>query len=290
MPYDASQQIDNTWEMVFRLIATGVKPENLFIQSLVPEHTELCWILSNVCSSGELSRMTQYKDKSQQNQESNSDSLVSAGLLFYPVLQAADILIYHADFVPVGKDQDQHLELSRNIAARFNSTFNVDYFKHPASQFTEFPKIYSLADPFKKMSKSLGPKHYINLFGDKAQVTKQIKSAVTDSGPTTDGTISQGVNNLFTLLTALGFHHQVEEFKTAYFSGTLMYGTLKNRVAEAITELTEKMNERLNQVHQSKEQYIQQIYASSEHKREIAANTLKEVRAIIGMPPLKLKA
>ena len=129
MPYQPVDLRRNTWLMVYRLIACGVVPENLLIQSLVPEHTELCWILSCVCSIGELSRMTQFKDKSNQSKETTSDTLVSAGLLFYPVLQAADILIYHANYVPIGKDQDQHLELSRNIAARFNNTFNIEYFK-----------------------------------------------------------------------------------------------------------------------------------------------------------------
>lgn len=287
MPYLPDQLRENTWEMIFRLIATGVNVENLFIQSLVPEHTELCWILSTVCSYGELSRMTQFKDKSAQNQEKSSDSLISAGLLFYPILMAADILIYHADYVPVGKDQDQHLELSRNIAARFNNTFNTDYFTHPEPKFTEFPKIYSLADPEKKMSKSLGNKHYINLFGDKQQIEKQVKSAVTDSGPVKDGVVSPGVENLFTLLSALGHSDQVEQFRIAYFGGTLMYGHLKSFVAEAVTELTERMNANLQEVYAKKDSIIRQVYESSLEKRKIAAKTLEEVREITGLPSLK---
>jgi len=131
MPYSPASLKANTWEMAFRLVACGVKPESIFIQSLIPEHTELCWILSSVCSYGELTRMTQFKDKSIQTKDQSSDAFVSAGLLYYPVLQAADILIYHADYVPIGKDQEQHLELSRNIAARFNSIFNLDYFQFP---------------------------------------------------------------------------------------------------------------------------------------------------------------
>ena len=180
MPYKAADLRENTWKMAFQLVACGIKPENLFIQSLVPEHTELCWILSNVTSFGELSKMTQFKDKREQLEEKDNQAFISSGLFSYPVLQAADILIYRADYVPVGKDQEQHLELSRNIAARFNHQFGKEYFVHPEPLFTEIPKLLSPADPTKKMSKSLGEKHYINLFGDPNRIRKQIKSAVTD--------------------------------------------------------------------------------------------------------------
>ncbi len=180
MPYKALDLRENTWKMVFQLIACGVKPENLFIQSLVPEHTELSWILSCVTSYGEVSKMTQFKDKRDQLEEKDNQAFISAGLFSYPILQAADILIYRADYVPVGKDQEQHLELSRNIAARFNKQFGTEYFAHPEPLFTEIPKLLSPADPTKKMSKSLGEKHFINLFGDPNRIRKQIKSAVTD--------------------------------------------------------------------------------------------------------------
>lgn len=141
MPYKASSLRENTWKMVFQLLACEIKPEKLFIQSLVPEHTELCWILSCVCSFGELSRMTQFKDKMDQLKTQDKDSLASAGLFMYPALQAADILIYRADKVPVGKDQEQHLELARNIAERFNYQFGKEYFKSPEPLFTEIPKL-----------------------------------------------------------------------------------------------------------------------------------------------------
>ena len=181
MPYNAADLRENTWKMIFQLMACGIKSENLFIQSLVPEHTELCWILSCVTSYGELSKMTQFKDKREQLEEKDNQAFISSGLFSYPVLQAADILIYRADYVPVGKDQEQHLELSRNIAARFNHQFGKEYFAHPEPLFTEIPKLLSPADPTKKMSKSLGEKHYINLFGDPNRIRKQIKSAVTDN-------------------------------------------------------------------------------------------------------------
>ena len=182
MPYKAADLRENTWKMALQLLACGIKTENLFIQSLVPEHTELCWILSCVTSYGELSKMTQFKDKREQLEEKDNQAFISSGLFSYPVLQAADILIYRADYVPVGKDQEQHLELSRNIAARFNHQFGKKYFVHPEPLYTEIPKLLSPADPTKKMSKSLGEKHYINLFGDPDRIRKQIKSAVTAIG------------------------------------------------------------------------------------------------------------
>ncbi len=201
MPYTPSKLRENTWELIFNLIATGVKKENLFIQSLIPEHTELSWIFNCFCSFGQLTRMTQFKDKSTQSKQ-ESDDFISAGLLTYPILQAADILIYRADYVPIGRDQVQHLELSRNIAQRFNNQVGKEYFILPEPLLTETPKIASTADPTKKMSKSAGEKHAINVFGEEARIRKQIRSAVTDAGDTPEGEMSPGVQNLFSLLKA----------------------------------------------------------------------------------------
>jgi tryptophanyl-tRNA synthetase len=139
MPYQPAKLRENTWDMIFNLLSIGVKAENLFIQSLVPEHSELGWIFNCFCAYGELSRMTQFKDKSDQVKEGDKNAFISAGLFDYPVLQSADILIYKADFVPVGKDQEQHLELSRNIAARFNHTVGKEYFQLPEALFVGLP-------------------------------------------------------------------------------------------------------------------------------------------------------
>src|SRR5687767_1601558 len=201
MPFEPKKLKEQTWDVVFDLMAVGVKAENIFIQSMVPEHTELAWIFNCLSSYGEVSRMTQFKDKSQQIGEKDKDAFISTGLFTYPVLQAADILIYRADYVPVGKDQEQHLELSRNIAQRFNQLVGVEYFILPESLFTQIPKVMSTADPTKKMSASLGPKHHINVFSDPDVIRKQIRSAVTDSGEApVAGQLSAGVENLFSLL------------------------------------------------------------------------------------------
>ena len=167
MPYDPKKLRENVWDLIINLMAVGVEAENLFIQSLIPEHVELGWIFNCFASFGNVSRMTQFKEKSAQSEE-KAEGFISVGLFDYPVLQAADILIYRADYVPVGKDQEQHLELSRNIAQRFNNQVGKEYFVLPESLYTETPSVKSTADPSKKMSKSAGEKHYINVFAEDA--------------------------------------------------------------------------------------------------------------------------
>lgn len=283
MPYKATDLRENTWKMAFQLLACGIKPENLFIQSLVPEHTELCWILSCVTSYGELSKMTQFKDKREQLEEKDNQAFISTGLFFYPVLQAADILIYRADYVPVGKDQEQHLELSRDIAARFNKQFGKEFFVHPESLFTEIPKLLSPADPTKKMSKSLGEKHYINLFGEPDRIRKQIKSAVTDSGVNTEGVMAPGVENLFNLLKACGKMDIYNAQMDIYQSGNIRYGDLKHEVAEAIVELTQPFRERLADFQSRKKEVQAEIKESSANIRKIAQQTMREVKELTGI-------
>ncbi|MEY4904857.1 MAG: hypothetical protein RLZZ292_2672, partial [Bacteroidota bacterium] len=271
MPYKASDLRENTWKMVFQLLACGIKPENLFIQSLVPEHTELCWILSCFTSFGELSKMTQFKDKKDQVEDKDNSAFISTGLFFYPVLQAADILIYRADYVPVGKDQQQHLELSRNIAARFNYQVGKEYFVYPEFLFTDTPKLLSLADPSRKMSKSLGEKHYVNLFGDVERIRKQVRSAVTDTGePKEAGEMSAGVKNLFELLRACEKPTIHDQLLADYNAGTLLYGTLKGEVATALVDLVTPFKERLELILADKKNIKAQIQASSAEIRKQA--------------------
>ena len=283
MPYDPKKLKENTWSMVFQLLACGVKKDNLFIQSMVPEHTELAWILGCVCSYGELSRMTQFKDKSEQLSEKDKDAVVSSGLFYYPVLQAADILIYHADYVPVGKDQDQHLELSRNIAQRFNHQFKKEYFIHPKALYTETPKILSLADPSKKMSKSLGEKHYINLFGDEAMIRKQVKSAVTDTGDLSSSEMSPGVKNLFEILKACERMDAYQQLMSDYKAGSLKYAPLKEAVADALLALTTPFRQRYLEIVANKKEVKAEIKDSSAQIRSRAAQTVKEVRELCGL-------
>lgn len=285
MPYNPKKLRENTWEMVFNLVSMGVDPDNLFVQSLVPEHAELCWIFNCFCSIGHLSRMTQFKDKSQQSSAS-SDQFISAGLLDYPVLQAADILIYRADYVPVGKDQDQHLELSRAIAQRFNNQVGKEYFRLPETLYTETPKIMSTADPTKKMSKSAGEKHYISCFADEKRMRKQIRSAVTDTGEATDD-MSEGVQNLFQLLKAAENMEAHDSFIKDYESGELRYVDLKDAVADTLIELRNQFVDKKEEVLSNKRDVKNRIKASSEIIRGLAKETVKEVKDLVGLLNVK---
>jgi tryptophanyl-tRNA synthetase len=286
MPYDPTELRVNTERMVVALLACGIDPRKstLFIQSLVPEHAELCWILGCLCPFGELSRMTQFKEKSQQLESGKSDQFVSAGLFTYPVLQAADILIYRADFVPVGKDQEQHLELSRVLARRFNRDFGLT-FPEPRPLFTETPKLMSLADPEQKMSKSLGSRHYIGLFEEPDSIRAKIKIAVTDSGVLPPGVeMSPGVTNLFEILKACGKMDQVNELLDDYKAGKRQYSGLKEVVTDALLELTGRLRERQQYFLQNVAEVNKQVKEMSERARDIAKQTLKDVRQLSGFP------
>jgi tryptophanyl-tRNA synthetase len=283
MPYQVNKLRTNTWDLITNLVAVGVKPENLFIQSLVPEHTELGWIFNCFCSYGQLTRMTQFKDKSTQVREGGKEDFISVGLLDYPVLQTADILIYKADYVPVGKDQEQHLELARDIAQRFNTQVGKEYFVLPESLYTETPKIKSTADPSKKMSKSAGEKHYINVFADEATIRRQIKSAVTDSGDTQVGTMAEGVQNLFEMIKAAGWKTEHDQLMENFNAGVLKYVDLKQVTADALVEMTSKFIAQKKEINEDKRKLKDQVKQSSSEIRKRAQETLKEVKDLVGL-------
>lgn len=284
MPYVPKELYNNTMNMVIDLLACGVDPEKsiLFIQSLVPEHAELAWILSCYCSYGELQRMTQFKDKSESDKVQEKGNIVSTGLFTYPVLQAADILIYLAEYVPVGKDQEQHLELSRNIANRFNNKHG-DFFKEPKALFTEVPKLLSLNDPSKKMSKSLGDQHVVRLFEDEASIRKKVKSAVTDVGPKTD-TMSPGVANLFELIKACGNMDAYALLMDNYNAGTLKYSELKEVVANGLVALSKEFIERKAIITADEKKVVEQVHEMSNEARKLAKETVRQVRELVGLP------
>jgi len=184
VPYNPKELSQRTLEMALDLLACGINPEKsiLFVQSHVPEHTELAWILNTITPIGDLRRMTQFKEKAKEHPEA-----VNAGLFNYPVLMAADILLYKAEIVPVGEDQLQHLELCREIARRFNKIFACPeqgregyFFPEPKPILTKAARIMSLTDPNKKMSKSLGPESYLALTDSPETIEKKLATAVTD--------------------------------------------------------------------------------------------------------------
>ncbi|MBN2486557.1 MAG: tryptophan--tRNA ligase [Bacteroidales bacterium] len=284
MPYNPKELRENTMRMVMELLACGIDPEKsvLFIQSMVPQHTELSWIFNCVTSYGELSRMTQFKDKSDLLESKSNKNIISAGLFTYPVLQAADILIYNANFVPVGKDQEQHLELTRNIAVRFNNQFG-EYFNEPLPLYTEITKLMSLADPTKKMSKSLGEKHYIGVFEDPEKTRKKIRSAVTDTGENTEGKMSPGVENLFNLLKACGKNAEMNSFLNDYNAGSLKYKDIKDAAADAVIELTAPFRQRKEELSKNRP-YVEKLIAEHAKKAQaLADETLGHVKKLVGI-------
>lgn len=262
-------------------IACGINPEEniLFIQSHVPAHAQLAWILNCYTYMGELQRMTQFKDKSKKHADN-----INAGLFTYPVLMAADILLYQADLVPVGKDQMQHIELTRDIAERFNGIYG-NVFKIPEGFMPKAgAKVMSLQEPTKKMSKSdENPKSYISMLDDFNVIAKKIKSAVTDS----EGVIEYrendetkaGVNNLLTIMSAVtGI--SIEKIVSDY-SGK-GYGDFKADVAEAVVEHIRPIRERYDQLSNDK-QFLVDVYTKgAERADRIAQRTLNKVYKKIG--------
>lgn len=279
MPYKPKKLLENTWEMAINLMAAGVDEESIFVQSLVPEHAELNWILNCFTSYGQLGRMTQFKDKSDQL---GSGNFISAGLFDYPVLQTADILIYKADYVPVGLDQEQHLELTRDIAQRFNNQVGKEYFSLPEVLYTKTPKILSTADPTRKMSKSAGPKHFIPLFAPPEQIEKQIRSAVTDTGEVREE-MSPGIRNLFELMRAAGSKEAYTHLLEDYENGNLKYVDLKNETANALIEHNTPLIERKEELKSDRKAVKDRIKQTSYEIRKVAQETIKEVKQLTGL-------
>jgi len=273
--YQPKEMRARVTELALDYIAAGLDPEKsvIFVQSHVPEHTELAWIFNTITPLGELERMTQFKQKSDQHKKN-----VNAGLFTYPILQAADILLYKADRVPVGEDQVQHVELTRDIAKKFNSAFG-ETFPLPKPILTKTARIMSLADPSKKMSKSLGDKHYIALSDDAKTIQKKVNSAVTD---THEGADSPGIVNLFGILECLD-ESVVRGFKAEHKKGALKYKDLKDVVANTIISHLKPMQERRRALEKEREKIAEILIAGAKFAGEIAQETMREVREKIGV-------
>lgn len=277
--YDPGQLPENTLEMAMDLIACGIDSDRaiLFIQSHVPEHTELCWILFTVTAYGDLVRMTQFKQKASEKE------FVNAGLFNYPVLMAADILIYKATKIPVGKDQEQHIELTREIARKFNARFG-DFFPLPEAMFTKGGKIMSLADPTKKMSKSYGFKHYVGLMEPEDVIYQKIRAAVTDPGPGQEGSwMSPGVENLFTILELTAGPLVCKAFEDEYRCGTLKYEKLKDAVFEHLMEELRPIQKRKRELERDKGGIKEILRRGAEKARAIAQKNMAEIKKRVGV-------
>jgi tryptophanyl-tRNA synthetase len=283
VPYDPRELRERVYDTQAVLLAAGLDPERciLFRQGDVQEHTELCWLLTSVTAIGELNRMHQFRDKSLAQRE-----LVSAGLLFYPVLQAADVLAYRAHEVPVGEDQREHLELMRDVARRFNARFGEDILVVPEHRIPEVgARIMDFQDPTRKMSTTGGTEEGTVLVLDDARtIEKKIKRAVTDSGTEIRrGADKPGVTNLIDVLAAArGTTPSAVEEEMQTARG---YGDLKVAVADAVVELLAPIRERYEEIRPDEERLEEVLAAGAEKARAMAAETLADVREAMGVGP-----
>jgi tryptophanyl-tRNA synthetase len=261
-----------------QLLALGIDPDRatLFVQSQVPEHPQLAWVLECLAGFGEASRMTQFKDKAARQDADH----VSVGLFTYPVLQAADILLYQADAVPVGEDQRQHLELTRNLAQRFNSRFGETFTVPTAHIPRETAKIFDLQEPTAKMSKSV-PSGVVELLEDPKRSAKKIRSAVTDTGREIryDPETKAGVSNLLVIYSALT-GRGIAELEAAYVGKG--YGDLKKDLGEVLVEFVTPFQAKVREYLDDPAELDKVLRRGADHAREVAAGTLRTVFDRVG--------
>lgn len=290
---------ENVKEILAEYLAAGLDPEKntIYIQSDIPEISEMYLLMNMHAGIGELMRTASFKDKARKALGIHSDSdeiekeiignntnqRVNAGLLTYPTLMAVDILIHHADFVPVGKDQEQHLELTRRFGRRFNSFYGVDYFHEPVNfNFGgEAVKVPGL-DGSGKMGKSEG--NCIYLIDDEKTLRKKVMRAVTDEGPKVPNQeVSQPVQNLFTLMDLVSGKDVADHYRQAYADCSIRYGDMKKQLAEDILKVTLPIRQRILDIRDNDEYLSKVARQGAEQAREYAAKTLREVREIMGI-------
>ena len=279
--HDPSLLRQRTRVSAAQLLALGLDPERctLFVQSHVPEHAQLGWVLGCLTGFGEASRMTQFKDKAAKQGADRA----SVGLFTYPILQAADILLYHANAVPVGEDQRQHLELTRDLAQRFNTTFGPTLTVPEPYILKGTAKITDLQEPTAKMSKSASsPNGIVELLDDPARSAKKIRSAVTDTGREIifDPVAKPGVSNLLTIYSALS-GRSIEELVTSYDGKG--YGDLKKDLGAVVAEFVEPVRQRTRAYLDDPAQLDKLLGIGAEKARSVASVTLRDVYDRLGL-------
>ena len=284
VPYDPSALRRRTRVAAAQLIAAGLNPERciLFVQSQVPEHAELCWILGCITGFGEANRMTQFKDKSARGGADQA----SVGLFTYPILQAADILLYQADEVPVGEDQRQHLELSRTLAQRFNHRFGETFTVPAPYILASVAKITDLQDPTAKMSKSSSsPQGIIDLLDEPDVIRRKIARAVTDAESVirADEAAKPGVTNLLRIYSALS-GDPIDSIAARY--GDSGYGKFKKDLGELVVDTFAPIRERTSKILADTEALDAVLLAGARRARVIAEQTMSVVRERCGLPPV----
>ena len=272
----AEERREQITRTVIELLAAGIDPEKstLFVQSHVPEHTELAWIFNSLTPMAELERMTQYKDKSTQQAKN-----INAGLFTYPVLQVADVLLYHGTHVPVGEDQVQHIELVRDVARWFNNRYG-NYFPETEVLLTHIPRVKSLLEPTKKMSKSKGQGHVIELADEPESIANKLKKAVTASEGE-EG--SPGVANLLLLLKEFGSAGDYTTFSAAEKEGTVRYGDLKQVLAESIATYFADFREKRAALLQDNTTVTAIMESGAKKAGDVAKETMSVVRKMVGV-------
>lgn len=269
----------NILNVATELLAAGIDPKKstLFVQSDVPECTELAWIFNTVTPVSELYRMTQFKDKSERQ-----DKNINGGLLTYPILQAADILLYHGNLVPVGQDQVQHVELTRDIARWFNNRYG-SYFPETKVLLTEIPKVMSLLEPTKKMSKSHGINTVIEMADEPQVIAQKLKKAVTASTGEVTGREAPGVTNLFTLLKYFGSKKEYDAFVTAEKDGSIRYGDLKITVGVSIAAQFAEFRKKRAYYQKHQRAVRAALDTGANVAQKVAQKTMKDVRKLVGI-------
>ncbi|MFN8240046.1 MAG: tryptophan--tRNA ligase [Bacteroidales bacterium] len=269
----------NIRQVLAEYLACGIDPSiaTIFVQSDVPEVCELYLLLNMNAYIGELERTASFKEKIRKQPDN-----INAGLLTYPVLMAADIIIHRANKVPVGKDQEQHLEMTRKFARRFNTMYGVNYFPEPeAYNFgKDLVKIPGL-DGSGKMGKSEG--NGIFLSDKPEEIRKKVMRAVTDSGPSAPGQeMAEPIKNLFTILGVVSDQSTVEHFRNKYATCEIRYGDLKKQLAEDIVKFTDPIRERIEEIRSDGKYLAKVVSEGAEKARESASKTIREVRELIG--------
>lgn len=274
-PYDPKKFKQRVFDTALDFLAAGLDPERsaIFIQSQLPDHAELQWLLNSLTPLGLLERMTQFKDKRQKHAEA-----INAGLMNYPILMAADILIYKATHVPVGDDQLQHIEMARELARKFNNAFG-DTFPEPEAKLTKGARIMSLTNPETKMSKSDSERSYITLDETPERIVSKIKKAVTDAG--TGGEMGPGSKNLLTILGEID-PGSVSDFKKQFKDGTIRYADLKAHLAEKLAAYLGPFRERRAELASRPKNVWEILSAGREAAVKITSATLNEAKKKMG--------
>lgn len=278
-PYDPKELQQEIADTLVAYLASGIDPNKsiIFVQSSIKEHSELAWLLETITPMGELNRMTQFKEKSNENKDH-----INSGLFNYPVLMAADILLYKSEGVPVGKDQEQHVELARTIARKFNQKFGNTFVEPKAILQKSGAKIMSLANPKKKMSKSDDPKSYISLFDSPEEISKKILSATTDSGKKVTYNITKkpGISNLLTIYGLLT-DESTQDIEKQFAKKN--YGDFKKSLAKTVIDYLEPFRRKQKEL-LTRGVYVREILKQGQSRAQnISQSTMQEVRAKMGL-------